>query len=285
MRAVLGIDAAWTVAQPSGVALLVEGRRRWRCAGVAPSYAAFLGLAAGEPVDWERRAGPGSSPPVAALLAAARALAPGCDVAVAAVDMPLAARAIEARRPCDDALSRRFAWYGLGVHSPSPERPGRVSVALRRGFARAGFRLATTRKLDGARHLLEVYPHTALLALLDLDYRLPYKLARARRYWPAASRDERRARLLAAWSRILRALRRKLAGAALALPPAAAPTSRLKRFEDALDALLCAWTGVEFLAGRAAALGDATAAIWSPELPEVAPVLRRASPSPSRPRT
>lgn len=37
-RAVLGIDAAWTAAAPSGVALVVEGERGWTCAGLAPGY-------------------------------------------------------------------------------------------------------------------------------------------------------------------------------------------------------------------------------------------------------
>ena len=40
--------------------------------------------------------------------------------------------------------------------------------------------------------------------------------------------------------------------------------SGLKRCEDALDALVCAWVGAEFLAGRTTGLGDDTAAIWCP---------------------
>ena len=34
--------------------------------------------------------------------------------------------------------------------------------------------------------------------------------------------------------------------------------SALKRHEDALDALVCAWVGTEFLAGAAVPLGDDT---------------------------
>jgi predicted RNase H-like nuclease len=40
--------------------------------------------------------------------------------------------------------------------------------------------------------------------------------------------------------------------------------ARLKRYEDSLDALICAWVGAEHLAGRTIALGDDTAAIWCP---------------------
>ena len=38
----------------------------------------------------------------------------------------------------------------------------------------------------------------------------------------------------------------------------------LKSYEDALDALVCAWVGTEYLAGRATAYGDCDAAIWVP---------------------
>ena len=38
----------------------------------------------------------------------------------------------------------------------------------------------------------------------------------------------------------------------------------LKPVEDMLDALICAWIGIEHLEGRTAGLGDATAAIWVP---------------------
>ena len=40
--------------------------------------------------------------------------------------------------------------------------------------------------------------------------------------------------------------------------------NRLKRHEDALDALVCAWVGIRFIAGEAVPLGDEHAAIWCP---------------------
>jgi predicted RNase H-like nuclease len=150
------------------------------------------------------------------------------------------------------------------VHSPSPERPGPLSAALRDGFAAQGFALATGGAPTG-RDLLEVFPHTAALALLGASYRVPYKASRARRYWPDASPPERRARLVASWRRILRALAARIDGVRLALPAEPPTTRGLKRYEDALDALLCAWVAIEFLDGRATALGDDDAAVWSPE--------------------
>lgn len=41
-------------------------------------------------------------------------------------------------------------------------------------------------------------------------------------------------------------------------------TSGLKRYEDSLDALVCAWAGAKYLEGAAMPYGDATAAIWVP---------------------
>ena len=43
----------------SGVALVVSDGPAWRCAAVAPSYDAFLGLARGVPVDWGQGADAG----------------------------------------------------------------------------------------------------------------------------------------------------------------------------------------------------------------------------------
>ncbi len=41
MRVVLGIDAAWTLTQPSGVALVQQEGDRWRLVDVRSSYDQF----------------------------------------------------------------------------------------------------------------------------------------------------------------------------------------------------------------------------------------------------
>ena len=56
MTTVLGIDAAWTAREPSGVALVQRQASPWRCIAVAPSYAAFTALAEGHVPDWSRPA-------------------------------------------------------------------------------------------------------------------------------------------------------------------------------------------------------------------------------------
>jgi predicted RNase H-like nuclease len=45
--------------------------------------------------------------------------------------------------------------------------------------------------------------------------------------------------------------------------PARGPLAQLKRYEDALDAVVCAWVGIQYLEGKARAYGDATSAVWA----------------------
>jgi len=72
--------------------------------------------------------------------------------------------------------------------------------------------------------------------------------------------------LLIEFTAIRDALAQVFKGLSLELPE---PTiikslSALKRCEDALDALVCAWVGVEYRAGRTVALGGDDTAIWCP---------------------
>ena len=48
-----------------------------------------------------------------------------------------------------------------------------------------GYRLQTTDSAHSGPTLIEVYPHVALLTLLNLSYRLPYKVSRSGQYWKA----------------------------------------------------------------------------------------------------
>jgi predicted RNase H-like nuclease len=265
VSAILGIDAAWTATEPSGVALVRRGSGAWECIALTPSYHAFFELGDAASVDWAAVPS-GAVPDVPRLLDVSRRLCKE-PVDVVAVDMPLSRARIVGRRVADDQVSKAFGSRGCGTHSPSRKRPGRLAEYLRAGFEAQGYCLATTTMASGTSPaLIEVYPHPAILCLCRAEYRVPYKASRARRYWPKpTSPVERRANLLAQWEDILAALREHISGILLDLPEAA--TSRLvalKRYEDALDALVCCWVGVEYLMGRAKAYGGAEAAIWTP---------------------
>jgi predicted RNase H-like nuclease len=255
VRAVLGIDAAWTSTQPSGVALVVGRPKGWQLFAVASSYQGFQALA-----------GTTKLPPVGLacqLIAAAKALC--CrSVDLVAIDIPLARSPICARRVSDDAVSKKYGGRWCSTHSPNASRPGRISDDLRQGFERAGYPLQTG--MVEPPGLIEVYPHPALVELAGAAKRLPYKAAKVSRYWPSAALPERRACLYRTWNEIVALLQNEIAGvtAKLPQPDMNAKGVEVKAYEDALDAVICAWVAVCALEGRARAFGDDQSAIWIP---------------------
>ncbi len=146
--AVLGIDAAWTEYNPSGVALLRNTRGRWQCVAVAPSYNSYIALAKGAEVDWS--CVPGGSPLDASdVLGASESLLGQGTVDLIAVDMPIATVPVTGRRAADQDISKCFGAQGCAVHSPTPIRPGPVSEYFFRQFNQLGFRLATAEAIAG----------------------------------------------------------------------------------------------------------------------------------------
>jgi len=79
--------------------------------------------------------------------------------------------------------------------------------------------------------------------LLGASYRVRYKIAKAAKYWPSLSPAQRRTNVLTEWQKILAALGNVIGGITLKLPATGGPRD-LKRYEDALDALVCSWVGV-----------------------------------------
>jgi predicted RNase H-like nuclease len=266
VKTILAIDAAWTITEPSGVALLRGMECDWTCVGLAPSQAQFLGLADGTPVDWSAKP-TGQEPLASQLVDAARVLLDGAAIDLVTIDMPISTAEISGRREADSAVSKAFGARGCGTHSPSAKRPGTISSALTDQFAELGFPIATSAMPTGTSPaLVEVYPHPALLILMNAVYRVPYKIAK--RYWPTLSPSERRRKVVQTWHEICAALAVTIVGAEVPLPSVDAVdhvgNAGLKRYEDALDALVCGWIGIAYLQGRCAPYGDETAAIWTP---------------------
>jgi len=262
---ILAIDAAWTASEPSGVALVSGQGNRWRCLCVAPSYDAFLS-SSGAPIDWGASRFRGTAPSAAALVEAARLIA-GINVSLVTVDMPVAAVPFVTRRMADNAVSSTFGGRGCSAHSPNERRPGELGSKLMEELSGVGFPLATASEAAGTLgRTIEVYPHPALLCLLQSSYRVPYKIAKSRRYWPTADLRERITRLLAQLNAMNCALREALGDTCVQLPPPdeIRRLAQLKRYEDAIDALVCAWVGTQYVNQAATPYGDSTAAIWIP---------------------
>jgi predicted RNase H-like nuclease len=203
-----------------------------------------------------------------ALLLAAKNLLGGDKVDVVAVDIPIANVPILGRRVADNKISSVFGANWCGTHSPSHNRPGEVGTRISGGFCQLGYHLATAEGRAGdTSKLIEVFPHVALLKLLGVNSRVPYKVGKSKKYWPDAKLQARKELLLIELARILQVLRTEICKIALELP---APSrveslSNLKPFEDAIDAIVCAWVGVSYVRKKARAYGDHTAAIWVPE--------------------
>lgn len=132
-----------------------------------------------------RAAGQVGSFDAARLVASAGVLAPDMRPSVVAVDMPLSQRPIISRRPVDDQVSRVFGAHRCSTHSPSARRPGLLAATICDAFPAQGAPLRTS-ECAGSRTpaLLEVYPHTALLAFTGAGYRVESKTSKTRTYWP-----------------------------------------------------------------------------------------------------
>jgi hypothetical protein len=119
MTAVLGIDAAWTVSQPSGVALAHNRGDGWELVLVSPSYQDFVAGRGG----WYGDRPLGSSAIARELLATAQSDA-GVDVHVVAIDMPLSREPITSRRTSDNLMSSAYGARKCGSRAerPTPRR-------------------------------------------------------------------------------------------------------------------------------------------------------------------
>ncbi len=255
MRSVLGIDAAWTTHNPSGVAVAADTGSGWHLVAAAPSFAAFHALAAGTEL---------TAFDAARLIHDAARLC-GIRPSLVAIDMPLMNGLITSRRVSDNAIASAYGARGAGTHSPSATRPGPLAVTMLDELTRLGFPLLCRNPVDRP-GTVEVYPHPALIELTGASRRLPYKVHNRGKYWPLLSAADRRAAVSAQWQSIVRHLDAVLPGAAalLPLPPADAPTRLLKAFEDMLDAAICAYVATRILDGAAIPYGDEESAIWVP---------------------
>ena len=265
MTSVLGIDAAWSDEKPSGVALIrTRSDGCWECVKLAPSYDSFIGIADGNDVRCDEPKIQGSRPDPKRLLGAAKRLLDGERVSVVSVDMPLSNVPITGRRESDNAISREFGGKGCGTHSPSSARPGKISDQLRKALANLGYRLAVSEPATDT--VIEAYPHPALLHLLDRDYRVPYKVSK--NYWRRCtlSINQRADLLIKEFRSIYNGLAAVILGIPDFLPPSpyGGTLNSLKRYEDTLDALVCAWVGSRYIEGCAVPYGDSVAAIWVP---------------------
>ncbi len=212
-----GVDLAWAGRNPTGVAVIDAGGR-------------LIHLSAARD----------DADVLAALAPYVR------DDCVVAFDAPLVVTNPTGQRPAEAALNRDFRRFEAGAHPANTGKPEFADVP------RAA-RLAGTLGLDmdprsaAARRAIEVYPHPATVVLFRLARTLKYKAK------PGRSVDQLRSELLSLMDGI-----EKLADAAVPLRVAqhdgwvrlrrevvaAQRKSELRRAEDPVDAVVCAYVGL-----------------------------------------
>jgi predicted RNase H-like nuclease len=263
MTAVLGIDAAWTAHRPSGYALIEEEGGRWRLKAAASDLRGFAAACGGTAsADEGTRL---------ALRCAERMLR-GRLPDVVAVDMPLSRWPITGRRASDLGVSRRFGAAKCATHSPSALRPGPMSEAMRVACEARGYELITAAGALPPLALAEVYPHPALLRLMNVPERLCYKVNKTATYWPGVSVETRLTNVRETLRSIIERLETQIAGVedwTREALRAGQGFAGLKGVEDMVDAVISAWVGKAIHEKAAEPIGDAHSAIWIPFQPDL----------------
>ena len=191
---------------------------------------------------------------------------------VAAFDAPLVVTNASGNRPAEAALNRDFARFHAGAHPTNTARPEFATTPRAARLAeRLGLEIAPP--ATGQHRAFEVYPHAATVALFRLGRTLKYKHKPGRPLTQLRSELMRLVGLLeglAAAEPSLRLTQHRGWRDLVASVESAQRKSDLRRAEDQVDAVVCAY--VALLAERRPELtttyGDAaTGAIVTPTLP------------------
>jgi histidinol-phosphate phosphatase family protein len=170
---------------------------------------------------------------------------PGGTPGIVAVDAPLAVPNETGSRPCDRQVASIFGRFEAAPYPANRRNLGRYgglrAEAIRQRLEAQGFDHDPA--IDGripTRRIIETFPHPATVSLFSLERTLKYK-ARSQRTYPLRWRE-------------LEKLRSHLAALAQSNPPLHLPPGiieapitglrgqALKRTEDLLDAVVCAYT-------------------------------------------
>jgi predicted RNase H-like nuclease len=239
----VGVDLAWAGRNPTGIA-------------VVDSRGALVSVGAVRDND--------------EILAALRPYVQGdCLVAF---DAPLVVNNRTGQRPAETALNRDFRRYEAGAHPCNTGRP-EFANGPRGGILAAALGLHLDPRATAARRAIEVYPHAATVALFRLERTLKYKAK------PGRTVDRLKSELLLLMDGVERlaqaptplrvrghdgwvALRRAVT--------AAQRKSELRRAEDPVDAVVCAYVALylQRSPGDVTMYGDLdTGYIVTPSLP------------------
>jgi predicted RNase H-like nuclease/ppGpp synthetase/RelA/SpoT-type nucleotidyltranferase len=240
----IGIDLAWGEVRPTGLAVLDDGGRLVHLSAHDTDESIVAALA-----DFRET-------PV-----------------LVAIDAPLVVVNATGNRPCEAALNRDFARFDAGAHPANTGKPEFAETPR-------GARLAKALGLDinpasrRPRRAIEVYPHPATITLFRLGRVLKYKQR------PGRTVPQLRAAMLELIGHVegladaetpMVVTRHEGWRQLVAQVRGAARKSELRRAEDQIDAVVCAYIARFVVAHpeRTTTYGDlATGYIVTPTLPE-----------------
>jgi predicted RNase H-like nuclease len=165
---------------------------------------------------------------------------------VVAFDAPLVVNNPTGQRPAEAALNRDFRRYEAGAHPCNTGKPEFVD-GPRAGRLAAALGLDVDPRSPAARRAIEVYPHAATVALFRLERTLKYKAK------PGRTVERLRSELLLLMDGVERLARApvplRVAGhdgwvALRRAVTAAQRKSELRRAEDPVDAVVCAYVAL-----------------------------------------
>jgi len=164
-----------------------------------------------------------------------------------ALDLPLSKARITGRRAADQEISKGYGSKGAAAYTLTKNRPGKISEDTFSLLDKRGYLFAGADVSPGLKPIfLETYPHPVIIELLDLPYRLPYKVSKKRNYWRDQTPLRRWELLLDSFGTLWMGLEEHLTDLNGILPnPAVLSRAKYrgapyKGYEDALDALVCA---------------------------------------------
>jgi len=257
---VLGIDTAWTETNPSGVALIKYQPGSYELIKIGRSYEEFC---EGK-LEWDKRRN-GSSPDMQRLIDCCKLNS--MNIHLVSLDIPLSPQPITERRVAEHKIATAYGAKGAAPHTPNINRPGPISETIFGQLTEQGYSFAYEYTEEKA--FIEVYPHTGIIELFNLDYRFPYKVGKENNYWPKEERTIRKYNLIKNLATLKEWLGLKVSNVSQFIPDLNPnekyDTWYLKHYEDVLDAVVCGLTGCFYLEGKTIPYGNNLGTIWVPK--------------------
>lgn len=260
----LGIDAAWTVKEPSGISLIhCNDPHSCDILRAGRSFDEFISGS----INWNEKV-TGSEPKLDEIIDCCKEYISLPNII--SIDMPIANYKIETRRFCENQISVTYGGKGASTHSPTKERPGNISVSYFEQLTKLRYVWKTKDSNIIGDSFIEVFPHTAIIEYLNLNYRYEYKVSKKNSYktWKHLSSEEKNLKLKDNLNYLTSFLSKRVINIYKYLPILRSEEnysmSFLKGYEDLIDSIICSLVGIDYKENDIKGFGDERGTIWVP---------------------